>query len=213
MTNRIDAAPVRAHIDMLAAAGASHHGIAAAAHTGAHQITSIHNGTQPTVTACNARRILAVTVGQALNDYYLRLDSTGTVRQIRALMAIGHPVTDIRTAAEPEIDRSTMTQLVNGTLPRVRARTAAGVDVAYRRLSETWGTSAKSRLRAERAGWAPPAAWDGKDLTNPDEFPDWTGACGTVAGFNRHVKHDIPACGRCTAAEEVLRGKKLGRAA
>lgn len=209
----MEAAIVATHIDKLIKAGATANGISVAARTGAHTVQDIHAGARVTTHATVAERILAVTLDAALNPYEVRVDSIGSVRQIRALMAAGHSIASIRAAGEPEVERTTASELINGKLPRIRACTAAAINTAYARLSMKTGTSAKSRLRAERAGWAPPAAWDGIDMADPDAFPDFTGHCGTLKGHRIHEDRGIPVCSPCNQARVETRPETLGCAA
>jgi hypothetical protein len=197
----VDTAAVADHINTLIAAGASANGIAAAARTGTHAVQNIHNGTQPTMWATTAARILAVTLANALNDYHLRVNAIGSARRVRALMAAGHELAAIRADCEPKLDRSTASQLLNGTLTRVRARTDSAIRVAYDRLSNSAGTSARNRLRAERKGWAVPAAWDDIDMDDPSAFPDFTGHCGSLKGHRLHETCGIPICDPCRHAK------------
>lgn len=207
------AAIVAAHIDKLIKAGATANGIGVAAKTGTHTVQLIHSGARTTTRTTTAERILAVTIAEALNDYGLRVDSVGSLRQIQALMAAGHAVVDIRVACEPEVERSTISTLLNGKLPRIRARTAAAIDVGYSRLSMTMGNSAKSRLRAQRANWAVPAAWDGIDMSDPNAFPDFTGHCGTPQGYQAHRGSGIPTCRPCKTAEAEASAERKARRA
>lgn len=209
----IDAAIVAAHISKLIKAGATANGIGVAAKASTHTVQLIHAGTRATTRTTTAKRILAVTIDAALNDYALRVDSTKSLRQIQALMAAGHPVAAIREACEPVVERTTASALLNGKLPRIRACTAAAIDVGYGRLSVFTGTSAKSRLRAERAGWAVPAAWDGIDMSDPAAFPDFTGYCGTPKGYQAHRGSGIPPCQPCKDAEAVASAERKARRA
>lgn len=210
----VNTAAVAGHIDTLIAAGATANGIAAAARTGANTVQNVHSGAQPTMWATTAARILAVTVADALNDYHLRVDAIGSARRLWALMAAGHELTVIRANCEPELDRSTASQLLNGTLTRVRARTDSAIRVAYGRLSNSSGASARNRLRAERRGWAVPAAWDGIDMDDPTAFPDFTGHCGTLKGHRLHETCGIRICNPCRHAKaEDARERRAARTA
>jgi hypothetical protein len=209
----IDATLVAAHIKKLIKAGATAHGIGVAARTHTHTVQLIHCGVRTTTRATTAKRILAVTIDAALNNYELRVDSTKSLRQIQALMAAGHSVTAIRNTCEPAVERTTVSTLLNGKLSRIRACTAAAIDVGYQRLSMHTGTSAKSRLRAERAGWAVPAAWDGIDMSDPDAFPDLTGHCGTTQGYQAHRGSGIPACRPCKDAEAAASAERKAKRA
>lgn len=205
----VDPAAVAPHLHRLVNNGATATGIAEAAHASTATVQKILAGTQETIHATTAARLLAV--ADAADDYYVRVDATAATRRVRALMAIAHPVADIRTACEPPIDRTTMTQLINGTLPRIRARTDNAIAEAYEHLSMTVGTSALSRNRALRQGWAPPAAWDGIDMSDPNAFPDFTGHCGTTKGYQAHRTTGIPRCQPCKNAEAAASAERKAR--
>jgi hypothetical protein len=128
-------------------------------------------------------------------------------------MAAGHAVADIRNACDPLVDHTTMTHIINGTLPRIRVRTDNAVAVAYDHLAYTFGASAKSRNRARQHEWAPPAAWDGIDMSDPNAFPDFTGHCGTPKGYQAHRGSGIPACRPCKDAEAVASAERKAKRA
>lgn len=44
---------------------------------------------------------------------------------------------------------------------------------------------------ARRHEWAPSMCWDADTIDDPAAFPEWTGACGTVTGYNLHRSEQV----------------------
>jgi hypothetical protein len=206
-TVRTDARTVIPQLQRFLDGGASKQAIAEAAGCGYTTIRLILNGTRKTVQQPTRDRIMRLS-GAALMGF---VPSVGSVRRVQSLMAAKHPLAAVTHASG--LNHATVSDLLNGRHELVRGTTAAAIRKAYTELSGHDGTSVRSAARAARMGWAPPAAWDEDAIDDAAAFPNWTGLCGTVKGFRRHVEQDIPACARCITAEESLRGKKLGRAA
>lgn len=100
----------------------------------------------------------------------LYVDSTGTVRRIRALMAIGWRYCDIDTAAGHPSARASWAHNVV-TQDKVHIDTAEKVAAVYERLCMTPGPSSRVRNLAARRGWPPPLAWDDIE-TDPEPLAD-----------------------------------------
>lgn len=198
---------VAPHLRRFLDAGASIQSIAKAADCDRGTVRQILNGAHEGIWQSTAARILAV-VDAELTASVPALAST---RQVRALMAARHSLVTISAASG--LDRAVISELANGRRDTVRATTAVAVRNAYARLANTTGISVRAGNRAAREGWANPAAWDGIDMSDPGAFPDWTGRCGTVQGFNRHLEQGIPTCLPCENAEAALRAKKARCAA
>jgi hypothetical protein len=96
------------------------------------------------------------------------VDGTGTRRRVQALAAIGWPAHSLATEMGLA-DGKSVRQLGHGH--KVTRPVAAHVSRLYERLSMTPGPSAISRRRAEAAGWAPPLAWEGRDIDDPKARP------------------------------------------
>lgn len=194
-TANVPAQPVANHLEALFAAGAGWTQLSAASDVSCSVISRIRRGLQPTVRRAVAARLLAIQPGDAIPPGR-PIPTTGTVRRIRALMALGHGLLEVGAAAN--IEHSMMTGLLNERQNTVARHVAERLAAAYRKLATTTGTSTRSRNRAAREGWAPPAAWD--DIDNPDAHPDWTGHCGTDQGWHVHQLQKLPMCGRCEDA-------------
>jgi len=100
-------------------------------------------------------------------------NAVGTARRIGALMALGHRAADIadelRTA--PEYVR----EVARGKRHTVLAVTHTAVRALYERWSGMPGRSDVTRERARNAGYAPPLAWEGIDMDDPDAEPNLGG--------------------------------------
>lgn len=199
----VPADPVAAHLRMLLAGGNTVQSISRKTGYAYGQITDIITGRQKRLRRSRAEQILTLRPGAPNTS---DVDATGSMRRIQALIAIKHPLLHI--AEESGVSLSVLGVVVNGRQRRIERRTADTITAAYKRLSATPGTSTRSAHRAARMGWAPPAAWDGKNIDDPAAFPDWTGMCGTVEGFNRHIEAGIPPCPPCQAAEDRAQAKR-----
>jgi hypothetical protein len=98
------------------------------------------------------------------------IDATGTVRRVRALIAIGWPIAQL--APLLGLHRDALGVIARGDRRLVRAETADQVAGAYRRLAATPGTSARSRALAAARGWHGPAAWGGAAIDDPAAEPE-----------------------------------------
>lgn len=163
---RTDAAQARHHIERLHAAGWTQAQIARAAGL-AHRTIGCITAGAPTISNRTALAILSVPIGPAPADTR-DVDATGTVRRVRALVAIGWPIAHL--APRFGMYDTALGNIARGQLAHVRATTADVVALEYRVLSRIPGPSQRARNEASKKGWHGPAAWD--DIDNPDEQPD-----------------------------------------
>ncbi|SDN18648.1 helix-turn-helix domain-containing protein [Streptomyces wuyuanensis] len=196
-TLMVDTAPVADHIRDLFNAGAGWVQLAAATGCSSSTLHKILTGRIPQCRRTTANKILAVRPGDAIPPGRL-VPAIGSIRRIRALLAAAHPCKAISIASG--VEHSMISDLVNGSLSVVKLHVAQRIDAGYRKLAGTVGTSTRSRRRAERNQWAPPAAWD--DLDNPAAHPEWTGHCGTDRGYWVHTLQKLAMCERCAEAHE-----------
>lgn len=185
---KVDAKPARLRIEALLATGASIEGIARAANCAPNTIRWTHDGTWLQIRVGIRDRILAA---NPLPDPNLPVPAIGSVRRVRALIAMRHPIASICEAVG--VGHAAITRLINGT-DYIKRSTADAVAAAYDRLCMTVGTSELSGQRAARNDWAPPLAWD-DDIDDPAAVP--TG-CGWKP--SRRSSEDIVA-----EAEEIRR--------
>lgn len=122
----------------------------------------------------------------------LYIDSTGTIRRIRALMALGWRYSDIDEAAG---QRTSWTHNLTNQ-KQVHLDTADRVARIYDELSMTPGPSNRLRALALKYGWHPPLAWDDATIDDPDEQPN--------LGGNTDDQIDHVIVDRLIAGERIL---------
>lgn len=193
----IPAEPVTRHLDTLFAAGAGWTQLAAITGVSSSTLSKLRRRQQTIIRPAVAARILAIKPGAA-NPPGRRIPAVGSIRRVHALMAASHSVRSISDAIG--IDHTLMCDLLNARSTNISRPIAEQIANAYRQLGGRQGTSVRSRLRAERSGWAPPAAWDDDQIDNPDAQPDWTGFCGTDRGWRLHRDIQQAPCLRCKQA-------------
>lgn len=134
---------------------------------------------EPLCAACELaeRRYRRRRQRRQINGEKIRVPSIGTVRRVRALMALGWRGPEIADAAGVSINTLRSIDYHGSTV--VLAETARLVAMAYDRLSMTVPEGAyanRTRILAAHRGWHPPLAWD--DIDNPDEEPRTTAPNG-----------------------------------
>ena len=120
------------------------------------------------------RRVFGPTIAQLIVSHGQPtrglISAVGSTRRVRALARLGWTNTAIAEAAGLAL--MTVSVVRSGNHPTTSPRTASGVDKAYRLLSGTPGPSTATRDAAERAGWAPPLAWDDDTIDDPEATPE-----------------------------------------
>jgi hypothetical protein len=177
----VDAAPARAHIEALTAAGMGLKRIVAVSDISQGLLWKlIYGKTRPDGTRTPSKRIRAATqtailaVRLDLADG-ARVNSVGTARRIQALVAIGWSMSKI--AARLGILRSNFTAIAHGRTDVTVAHAKAVADL----YDQLWNTApphaghrdkiaySRSIRYAAKAGWAVPMAWD--DIDDPAARP------------------------------------------
>ncbi|MFK8844738.1 hypothetical protein [Streptomyces sp. Ac-502] len=195
---RTDATGAAARVRALIEAGWSHRQIAAASGCSCRAIASLALGEHATIHATLAARIIAARPTLALCPPASYVSALGARRRVRALMAIGHTRNAI--AAAVSITPGNLSILINEQRPKTIARHAQAIAAIYPHWAMTPGSDTRARLRAQREGWAPPAAWSDDTIDDPSAHPDWTGHCGSDRGWWLHRIHELPLCAPCEAA-------------
>ena len=162
-------------------------------------LASVLNGPRKRVNRSLAGQILATRPGNA-SAGNRSVPALGATRRVRALIALGHSLRSISHAAEME--NTTASNLLNGKPQTIHYELAQRVHKGYRALCSTPGNHTRSLRRAQREGWAPPAAWDDEQIDDPTAAPDWTGHCGSDRGWWMHTSLKLPMCRACTDAHE-----------
>lgn len=164
---RIPAEPTRDHVKNLCTAGWTLTQIATAAGCSRHTISSLVSHSTHNVRRDIGAAILAIPVTQTPSPAR-DVDATGTVRRLRALVAIGWPLATVAPAAG--LHRDQIARISRGGEPHVRAATADAVAAVYRSWCSRPGPSARARTTAARRGWHGPLAWD--DIDDPNAEPE-----------------------------------------
>jgi len=163
---RTDATQTRHHIERLIAKGWTQAQIARAAGIVHHLVGDVRHGKQ-NIANNTAYAILSVPIGPPPADTR-DVDATGTMRRLRALVAIGWPIGQL--APQFGIFSTALGNIARGELAHVRATTADTVALHYQHLTRTPGPSNRSRILARKKGWHGPAAWD--DIDDPTAVPE-----------------------------------------
>lgn len=155
------------HIRQLTAANWSLTQIATTAQCSTSAIIDIHHGKRTTITPTTEQRILTVPLGPPPAVQYA--DPTGTVRRVRALVAIGYPITRIGPAIG--LTRGGISRIARGEVAGVLPATARAIADLYREWAGKPGTSTRARAHAAREGWHGPLAWD-DNIDDPTALPE-----------------------------------------
>lgn len=154
---------VAAHLRLLTDSGRTIRSTSGEARVSERAIGYILNG-QANVTRAKALALLAV---QPL-DEAPRVDPTGSIRRIQALVAIGWPI--VWTAAQTGYHPSYLFNIIAGRVPTIPRPVAHRFTALYREYSHRPGPSEYARSIARRNGWHGPLAWDAID--DPNEKPE-----------------------------------------
>jgi hypothetical protein len=175
----VDAEPARQHVRSLMEQGMGLKRIVAVSDVSHGQLWKLmygKTGSKPSVRIKPATEAKILAVKLDLADG-ATVDSTGTVRRIQALIALGWSQSKI--AGRLGIAPGNFTPLVHG-----RTGVTAARDRAVRALYEEWSmrlppqdewrdkiAASRSRSYAARHGWLPPLAWDDETLDDPNASP------------------------------------------
>ncbi|MFF0139699.1 hypothetical protein ACFYRN_25000 [Streptomyces sp. NPDC005227] len=208
---------VRIHIKSLQSCGMGLRAIAAAAPCDRKRLQGVMAG-QERMRPEIAARILAVEPSLENLAPSTLIAPFGTRRRVHALVAIGWPQQYL--AEHLGMDPGNFGMMLKRE--QVIVRRALAVRAMYGELwrvdpadhGATPGGIARARAYAADRLWAPPAAWDDDSIDDPAAHPDWTGECGTPAGFNAHRYIGVPPCPPCRDARNAYeRERRALRAA
>lgn len=214
---RVPADTARAHILAFRQNNISYDRIARASGYSYNTIRDIALGYRKAISSSIAAGILAIPSGWSSDLDWTAEKSLfaaiGATRRLQALYAIGIPVTTM--ARESRLSKDSVNRLVSGQWVRLDGARVANIKAAYDRLWAAPGSNALTRQRARREGWAGPLHWNDESIDDPNGFPDWTGACGTPQGYQRHGRDaSLPsACKPCKSAWARAKASRAGLAA
>lgn len=219
----VNAEPVRTHVRQLMAYGIGWMRVAELAGVPQGTVEKLLYGCPPRgmgpskqVRPATADKLLAVHPEPGLLANVTDTDATGTHRRLQALVAAGWPQT--RLAERIPMNRANFGKAMRNS--RVRMSTERAVRGLYDQLWRTdprdhgvadrWYNHARRHARDNH--WAPVGAWDDDTIDDPAAFPDWTGLCGTPAGYTAHYSHRIPMCEPCRNAKTAQRHERRAAA-
>lgn len=197
-TLMVDATPVAEHLRALFAAGAGWIQLGATTGCSTSTIQNIITGQVTQCRRSTANKLLAATLADTIPPGR-PVPALGSIRRVHALMALGHRCLDISRASD--VEHSMISDLVNERVTAIKRHVAERIEIGFRKLAASKGTSVRSLNRATRNAWAPPGAWD-DNIDDPTAVPDWTGYCGTDRGYWTHKRQNLPMCARCQTAHD-----------
>jgi transcriptional regulator with XRE-family HTH domain len=176
-TVTVDAGPVRAHLLALKAAGIGDRRIgelSGVSRSALQKISRKRPGTdeplRSNVWRSTANRILAIPLEVDNRGYGVRIDSTGSLRRLRALQAIGWTQTEIAHRIGWTLQN--LNRYFISDPARINRGTAVTIAKVFNELQLIPGPSERSRRHARKHGWAPPLAWDEDTIDDPAAKPD-----------------------------------------
>lgn len=178
----VDAEPVRAHVQVLRAAGVGRDRIADLAGVPRSTMARLLYGRpaegQPPSRKLRpetAAKLLTVRPSTALFADDARTDATGTRRRLQALGAAGWPGVTLAARLGVKFTYVSALQRRTGTVYIRTARDVAGLyadlqslDPVEQGVAPTYAL--RARLNAERLGWLPPHVWEA-DIDDPAADP------------------------------------------
>lgn len=167
----VDAAPVKAHLEQLRAAGVGKRTIATQAgvsQTVVNRLIGVdHSRPAARVRPEVAQRLLSVQTGHLAEGAYI--DATGTTRRLQALVSIGWSQTHLAKRIGWTV--ANLNVLVLGRRSQVTIATTKLVAQLYDELSMQPGPSNRARSLARTRSWAPPLAWDDDTIDDRSARP------------------------------------------
>ncbi len=173
-----DAAPARAHVRALMAAGVSRAQIARRAAVSESSLCHLLYGGQQKIRPAAAGRILRITADTGRPAGPCLVNTAGTSRRLQALTVLGWSPRLL--AGRLGMDLGAVRRMRDGGRGRVHSGTSEAVSNLYKALWNTAPPAAttperiaatKARAHATRRGWVPPMAWDDDQLDRPDGRP------------------------------------------
>ncbi|MEU6597913.1 hypothetical protein [Streptomyces flaveolus] len=214
-----DAEPIRIHVTYLRSCDMGLRTIAAIAGVDRKRLQAVvggrtERGTPPQAKVRPALAAAVLAVEPTLENLSpsTLVSPIGTRRRAHALTAVGWPHQYL--AEHLGMGPSNYASMLSR--PNVLVRRALAVRDMYDAL---WNTDpaehgatpigiARARRTALANRWAPVGAWDDDTIDDPEAFPDWTGRCGTPAGYEAHKRLGIPLCEPCRVAAAERRRER-----
>lgn len=213
ISDRHDAAPIRARLQPFLDAGISCDQIARATkgevnHTQVHRLMYGNlRGDEVKFLYGRAARALSRVRFEDARDAEGFVSSVGLRRRLQALQYMGHTMQSI--ADELGIKEEGLWAYL--TRDMVKRSTVKRVDDLYRRLSLVPGPNERVKWSSYRRDYAPPMAWDEGDIDNPNAEPDLSVIRCVVTRCHRaSYKHSLcPAHYRRIPVEVLRDGRRF----
>lgn len=174
---KVDAGPVREHVQALKDAGVGDRRIVELSGVSRSALQVIRRGRpgrnqapRATVLSRTADRILSIPLDVDNRGYGVRIDSTGSLRRLRALHAIGWTQTEIARRIGWTLQN--LNRYFISEPDMINRGTAVAIAELFNDLQLIPGPSERARRHAKKQGWLPPLAWDEDDIDNPAAKPD-----------------------------------------
>lgn len=170
-TSLVSARPASRHVRRLVALGWSASTLAELAgnELSMHTFHNLANGKFATIERRTAATVIQIPYTLAVPTWLAdgsEVPTTGAVRRIRALMALGWTRDHLREHVAPGVS---IDHLARDPYAAMKAHRWHAINDAYQRLCMTPGPSALSATRAAARGYHPPLAYD--DIDCPTENP------------------------------------------
>jgi transcriptional regulator with XRE-family HTH domain len=191
-TLKVDAEPVRAHVLALKNAGVGDRRIVELSGVSRSALQMLCRGRpganrppRTEVLSRTAEKIMAIPLDVDHRGYGVRVDSTGSLRRLRALHALGWTQTAIARHIGWTVQN--LNRYFISEPDAINRSTAVAITVLFNELQLTPGPSERARRHAKKQGWLPPLAWDEDEIDNPAAKPD-LGAHRTVGFTERYTE-------------------------
>ena len=153
-------------------------------------------------------KVISFTPDSTFYNPRARMDPTSTHRKLQALCTLGYGAKHLSILLGHDSWNQTW-RLMRGrevgwavaknpgsyvelaTRDAIAELYAKYVDVDPMDVGGTLLSVSRAKKLADTHGFVPPMCWDDDTIGEPDAFPEWTGACGTVEGYFLHLKYDI----------------------
>jgi len=143
---------------------------------------------------------------------HIRVSSLGTRRRMGGLWVAGYPI-PLLTEMLGIGNRGYWQKVIKGKKAGelVSAATRLSVERLTEKLEHASPTDFGVDLRkaaycttwAKKSGCVPLTCWDPDTIDDPEAYPEWTGQCGSQAGYRIHRRENIPVCRLCRDADDL----------
>lgn len=163
------------------------------------QFSNFLRGKQKSCYRTTFEAVMAAEIVGNVSEFGARMPVLGSARRVRALRANGWPIKSPVLVEILGVPSDTLRMISNDHRISVFHTTHDRIKIGYDKLMDAnpadYGVPGpailKAKKQAVKSGMIPSMCWDEDTIEDPDAFPEWTGACGTVHGYNLHRKLGI----------------------